>query len=811
MTVLILALLAQPADPLTAELERRGLTGLLEHQLRTRLAGDAPLEQRAAAALALAESVSERADAADDPEERERLWREAEEAAAPVLTAPPNFSPLMVPRYRYGGLLLRRARLLKELGELEGDGESLRQARRWADVAAERLHTLLEDVATVIGFRNRGEEPVGDDLTAEELTGLWQAVRFREGVSLLTVAEATEADRRAAALGKARPILERYVVAFATDRLTLEAHLAMAELERLAGNPDAARTLLRRVLDAAGVDEDFRRRATLTLAETELAAGNPAAAVALLDVPVGRRSKGAAWPLALMDALLRQSQTEGADRTALQRRALAVLDEVEERHGRYWAARGERLLARFVRPEMAGDDVQLLTRLGSVLRGEKKYAEALAAYRKAAAQAEREGDAGTAAKALYGAALMQYQTGDFAAGAAAMTDVADRFAGAEIASQARLAAAYAWSAAYDKDARPEYAASYRQALQRHLDDTPQSDPTHAQALWALAELDRREGRWQDALAGYRRVPPGAERFHEALAAVGSLTLEHADEHADEAGQPRRLLEAAVLTVAEGLRQGGDTDAVAAATARLALGELYLRPEIDQPQRAAELFEQVLATAGVDAKRRGRAAARLLAAAIAAGDAPQARSIVADRFEDTEALFAALAPLNPQDPLRSQEVRLAEDAAVGAAFRKLQPQLPQLSPTDRLNLQLLYAQATAHAGSHEQAQTMFRYLIKQFPQDRRLHVALAASLLADGKHDAALKAWAQLQRSSPRGTPEWLEASLGMLQALAGRGDVDEALSGHHRLRTLFPDLGTPALKRRFETFAADLNRRRNGG
>ncbi|MGL5096362.1 MAG: hypothetical protein ACRDD1_12280, partial [Planctomycetia bacterium] len=380
-------------------LRERQLVGLLERYCENLLAStDVDAELRGKAVLELAGSLSDRGARTADAAERAALFQRADQlvdGATTAVAARPGPSTLL--RYRWAGRLLERARLTGEIAKVAVDpGPFVDAARKAAKQAVALLDAVDRGVAKELSEREPNAKTNPDELTWDQLTQLSSAVEYRLGAAWLALGRVEKDDGartpRTDALRKARGVLERFAKEYSTLPVTLESHLSLAELLALVSEPKAAMELVER-LDRPETPPAFAARARRLKLRFLLDGNQVAAAVTLLEALAGDADPEAG--LLRFETMLRQaeglrpSDPRAAD--AVQEQALAVLDALEAANGKYWARRGERVLATAGSASGAaasGGSVGLLRRLANVQRSTKQYAAALRTFDRAIAAAE---------------------------------------------------------------------------------------------------------------------------------------------------------------------------------------------------------------------------------------------------------------------------------------------------------------------------------------------------------------------------------------------------------------------------------------
>ena len=802
----------EPVDPaikLLEALRARKLDRLLEtHAARLLRTPDLDSALAASLTLELTRILSRRGAESADDGKREALWNRADRLFADFSATNHDDGKIPLYRYRFAGQLLQRAQRMSDLAQLTPENPapktSSTQAARHAVKLLDQVNQTLE---RELDQRDRDGKANRNGLRADQLASLATATEFRLGAAWLAVARAeTDEALRDEAIHRSEQLLERYSGRFSNLPIVLESHLALAELYRIAEEPDEAIAVLRR-LENPETPPAVLRRSHLLLGSLLLDSGQVADALALLDVPREQRTPGAMWELRLFEALLRsaadrrEEEPDEADR--VQRRALTLLDSLERDYGSYWSRRGERTLLEYADLASLGADPSFTRRLANLFRGRKKYPQALESYDRVLRIALDRNDGALAAEMAYAGGAVAYEMGDFPQAAARLEKVAEQHPGDPLAPRAMLMAASALARQNAATGEEALLERYRRLLNEQLRRYGEDVATASEAHWMLAELADRTQDLDEATRHYRAVPASSPRYAASLQAVANiyhdrLVLGSENAEAARIEQAIEHLESA-LDAPSGPWSAVPVGARAIGLARFVLARLLMTTAIGRDDDAVALLrDHVVGDPALSAELRNRGWQTLLETHLRRGEVDPACAVVRAGFgDDARPLLAVLTALDPEDHALDETARALQVAVIQAACERLFPEAQTLSPADRTNLRLLQARAFSAADEHETAQRLLRQLRAEAPKDPRILMSLAANLRRQRKFRDSLRIWERLLKGLRRGSSAWLQAMANAIACHIDLGDRDAARKLLDATRTLYPRLDDPRLREKF--------------
>lgn len=803
-----------------AGLRERRLFGLAEDYCREQLQSpQLDAARRAQLTIELVRALAAKAIELP-PAKSASTWQQALEVVADFARQYPDNPRL--PLVELQGALVQLAR-----------GELLRDQLEFAAGGDERYRPALAElqgaIAKLAELRRRNELQLRDaplsskddqQLTAAELaaTGdhldrqLARAYRRQAGCFASGTPDAVDS------LNQAVELLRQLSQRETTDELRWECRLELAACWRQLGEPALAQQALDE-LDATQPPPQIALCSRAERVRLALAAGKPPAALELLTT--GRKIEGQVSPeldtaflevyLAVAADLLRQQRAAEAEQ--YQRRADAVLIEIERAHGPYWARRAELAASRGAQEAGPGAGVELLVHTAERLHAAGQADDSLTAYDRAAEQCRAAGDEQRAFELAFVAATIEHQRQNFAAARDRYRQAAQQFPAAPRAAEAHLLAAYdALEAA--KLIEPLDTADYRALLVEHLRLWP-SGELAGEARWRLARLETLDRHWQQALEAYRAIEPTDPRFVDSIRAAADVyTRWFAEQQA--AGDDPSQQAAAAAGEFEALARPARGDSLQQQEARRAAAWAATRLWIDSGRanfaRAEQLGRMVLSDPQATPHWRQQLLPLLVVALAGQGKTAEA-----------EQHLQEMANANPRDLLAVLEPLVATAAAGGAELaRELAPlelrtldllrgRAGELPADEKLRLRRLEARALAGAGQREQAQAAYDALLKSTPRDGALREEVAAFLSAadDGpSRVAALAAWRDLERQTKPGTPRWFRAKYEIALAHHQAGDDAQSAKIIALTRVLHPELGGPELRAKFTRLEQQLQRQR---
>lgn len=790
--------------------------------------------------------------------QREALLRQVPEIASQFTAAFPEHSLVFLVRTQEAIANATAGELARLEADASPDPEAARgAARKLSRAAATQLEQLDRQLSEYLPARfRRGTPP--DELSVEQLASLQHQIRLQAARAYrgLALAYDEASDDWLAALGRGLQLLDPSLRQLTPEMpLFAPATLEAATQLRLLGRVDAARGMLARLtsdtappkptltpallwavraeqLRAAVGQRRWREAATMAASQPAQPAADADAATADWDF-ARFESLIARWQAAATSPNAGPSQSEPprseprqgepprSEIDAIRQQAIALLEQIEAKHGPYWKHRGDLLLVR-IGAATGTRDADLLGRAADSLLTQDRVDEALRAYEQAASAAAAEQNGDAAFTWAYKAGLLQQRRERH-------EDAAERLRAAAIAHpqhpQAPLAhLAALWNlaqalrsatppnsppnpqppappppaptlphsprteppsaAAATTDTARVLAAAARSAGRygEWLEDHPQrwpDSPTSSDArVWLGAWLEAR-GAWRAASDAYRAVP---ESHTAAIAArrgwlrADLRRLDTAVEAAAPsagavpAGAPARLPESPAAVGAD----------IEAALMRPVPDSVASKLADEDRQRSAELlFRALWAQPGREAD-----AARALAAISppASGTTVETlrdRLVFAQRLRAATAdatRRAALAPLalSLVAAVPERDTRAPSPATPDAVARDSRDAMPPIAFELWAAVE---AAALEDSGQQPAAIALWRKIAAASPQSGAAQQAFAEALERGGRREdwqAALEQWRRVAAKSPPRSERWFRAKLGAVQQLVRLDQRPEA-------------------------------------
>ena len=811
-------------EPFLAGLRERFLFELAEHYCTRRLEdAKLPESQRAVLVVELSLTLADWA-ANSAPDRRDRLWQRAWEVTETFAREHPHCPLLPLVRFQGALSLLARGELSRQEAEvLAGNEELLAQARASLAAAIRALEQLSDDVSQELRDRNLPGRaaPARSDpepLPTYRLLALRDNLQYQlarayrnqgqchapdgpDWVDALTLAVQTLDP-----LARLEPI---HPVAWTSrvdeivcHRLLKDGATARQKLDALeAENPPPSIALrlraerLRLALAADRLDEAIER---LALGREIDGATSADLDYAMLETCL------AAWSAA--------SQSGDNDKADLWRDKTSEMVRLIGRvDGPYWTRRAQMLVSSAMGAlPGAGLSVQIQAAENAYHSGQ--YDEALAAYDRARELARQQGDAAQAFDLGFIAATIEHRRNRHEEAQRRYRALAQAAPERPRAAEAHLLAFY--HAGRSAAAQPEGALERYLALgEEHLRNWP-NGPTADEVRWCLGRTRQHRRDWRGAVEQYRDVSPQYAKFEQVVEAIDECYAKWIDAQRQQ-GQPTADIAEAAAAWFESLLLGargrlperwGPLErglALSAARFRIDLGGAGV-------DRAEEILSAALEAAG-DAPAEWRSAATILRICALAG---------LGRHDEAASLLDQTTAGSPGPLLQALGAlsRLAADHPARAELARLQlkavellgPRRDELDASAQRDLDRLTAAALADAGRLDESLEAYRWLAKTYPHDGDVQEAYAQLLMTRGDRpslEAALAKWREIDKKSRRGTDRWFRAKYSLTWLHCRLGDRQRAGEILRLLEVLYPELGGPAMKPRFEALLEELGLR----
>ena len=729
---------------------------------------------------------------------------------------------------------LSRAEWALAQTELRPEDRELRQQGRTAiDAALERLAPLEKSIGQqvrqsstdgVAGSRPTSKDSA-DKLSLYERRALWMQLRFRLGLARLTQARlATDNADRAAALVAADESLLPLATASNSDRLTGESQLVLAEVTRLRGDLDRAAKLLAAFEKSIAEDTslEMRERFVIERLRGMLAKRQVTeAATWLIEQrhtgvlksstanPIVMSPELAYWQIAVELSVWRATVERGDTKLTgeLWDRVSAEVARLEQNDPGYWAARAqldwqrERDVREYGR-ELASLVLQARSSFssGQTDVAIPRYDEALAAARK------RPPDAATSnllreLADTRGSLLFQAKRFDEAAAAFRELAEAPRH---ERSAATHLLWAFCLGKQFEKEPTDDRRALFLDTL-RQLRERYADQPESAEAAWLLGQMHERQQHFLEAIELFASIPATHARYDEAWAAIARsherqvawLRAENKPTADAESAATRQLLPAVELRISNLKSQISNPQA----ELLVRFARLLLERQPADYKSADQWLEAVLSQSK---DRDWLKAAEQLRVVSLAGQR---------RIDEAEKLIGAFEESGPDELLTLLDGLAAVAAHCDMGTQRLVAELQlrasqtlaespkKLTDAQRLRLWRARAEAFSATGQPTKAVAVYEQLVEKSPRDAKLlrtAAELCESLSSTTGDQHAKTYWRRLEGVLKAGSPEWLDARWHVIRNCQRLGDKSEADKLLKVTKLLYPELGSQAMRARFE-------------
>jgi hypothetical protein len=801
-----------------AGLRERGLLRLAESYCTTRLKEpDIAEAARADLVIELSRCLAEQAVNAA-PDARGPLWQRAMEVTEDFARQHAGSPRLPLVRFQAALGLLARGELARREAQLVVDGQRLLEdSRAQLRSAVRQLEELNDQVEREVRAQStRGPSPPARGepgrLSAQQLAALQKNVQRELARAYRNQAECYPADSpdRANALNQAVRLLQPLAAVDGADSLTWKSRIDLIVCYRLLADYQTAGRVIEAVLQQnpppATALSARAERLRLALAAKQLPE-----AVSLLAA--GREIDGTisadldyAWLETSLSAWRAASQAKNPDEAAQwQAKASQIVGLIERNHGPYWARQAQMLAASYVQAMPGSTDLALLVRAAENSFRSGQLDDAVAAYDRARASAEKQADGKQAFDLGYVAATIEHQRGRHEEALARYRQTALAGPDQPRAPEAHGLAIY-HAAQLAKDEKPATLDRYAALLEEHLQHWPQAAAAD-KARWKLGRLRQIQRDWAGAIAAYRTISPEDPQFTLAVDAVDQCVQSLVAERR-AAGEPTASIESAAAGWFESLVFGPQGKAPEkwsplARQAALAAARTWLNAAPPDYRRAAEILSAALAGAGDAPKQWSATAQTLLVFSLAGqGRRKEAAELLAQiSAGPIEPLLEMLDGLGRVAAGAPAEVKVELAELRLRAVELLRQRGSEVDRSARQGLARIHAQALADAGRTDEAAAAYRSLSEEYPRDGKIQEAYAQ--LLSTRQDtvslqAALAKWSEvIQKSEPAGD-RWFRAEYAVAELHYRLGNKQRAVQIIKRLQLLYPAMGGPEMKARFQ-------------
>jgi tetratricopeptide (TPR) repeat protein len=742
------------------------------------------------------------------PEERDDYWRRAWEVTDQFADSHPDHPRLLLVQAQGALAQVTRGELGRQEAEVLADGERRReQARDLLRDALRTLNELAEQVDDALRERSmpgRQQSETPGELTRYQLATLQKQIRYQTARALRNQALCYPDDSpdRANALTQAIDLLDGLAKLGPKEPLAWTSRVDEIVCLRLLKNYDgAARNL--EVAKTLEPNSEMSGRLAAEQIRLALASGDLGAAVREAN-----QIRGMSTPeldLARLEAALAAQQAADAGEQAdvaqqWQKAAMALRDQITQRHGPYWSRRAKSLLASAFKTATDTDSLEMSAE-NAYLSGQ--FDEALAIYDKAAAMARQQNDTTRAFHNAFLAATIQRERAKHAEALRRYRELATAHAANAKAAEAHQLAIQQ-AAEIARSGEPGTFDAYVDLLREHVQYWPKDASTDA-VRWQLARVYQSQARWADAIEVYQQITPDFDRFEQVIQAVRRCYQNRISEGRTKgeaiepiAMQAGRWFESLVLGPND---RPPERWSPVARQAVLAAAEFRLQDKT-QLDRAEALLKAAL-SGPTDAPDAWRSAAQSLLVCVLAGQERRMEAAaLLDQISDVskERLLAVLEGLARLSEGAEPKVRRELANLQLRTIELLDPPSNLLTADQLLTLNRLTARAQRDAGRTADALAAYEQLAQQYPNDGTIREELASMLMVANDRrsvERALTLWRTIEKRSPTATPRWFRAKYSIALLHYRLGNPQQARKMITLLQVLHPELGGPKLKADF--------------
>jgi len=714
------------------------------------------------------------------PDDRAPLWQRAVAVTEDFARKHPDSPQRLLVRLQAALGRLARGELAREEAQLVAQGEARReQARTSLDAAIRSLEQLGEEVEarSRAVSRSRRGPAVRDDgsrLTVDELASLADNVRYQLARAYRNRAQCYPADSAdwASSLTRAVDTLDPLARRDTSDPLAWKSRLDEIVCYRLLPDLATARRRLE-ALASAGPPPAVAVRARAERVRLALAADRLDEAVEMLAA--GRRIEGVGsgdLDFAFLETCLAawRAASESGDEgqtAAWQAKANEMLATIRREDGPYWTRRAQMLLAGYVQT-LPGGDLAMWVQAAENAYHSGQYDDALAAYDRARALAEQEGDRDRAFQLGYTAATIEHDRARHREATSRYHALSRAMPGHPKAPEASLLAIFHAG----QLARQDPSGSldrYASLAREHLATWP-NDSTADEARRCLGFAFEHQGEWQKAIEQYQAISPDHPKSGEVLAAAARAYEAWLEERRAR-GEPIEEIAAGAARWFESLLVGPEGRlperwSPVQREAAIQAARFRLNDTTQGPDRAERILTAALEETADSTPEWQSAARALLVFSLAAqGRADEATGLLGQIAGGSpRQLLKMLQGLARIGATSGPEAKAELAALELRVVERLRSQTETLDASDRRTVDAIAAQALADAGRTDAALDAFGRLAQAHPQDGEIQEGYARLLLTRqdaASREAALAQWRRVEKKSRPGSDRWFRAKLAV--------------------------------------------------
>lgn len=832
------------------QLRHRNLHSLATAEAISRLENPSiVLSEKSDLTIQLSKTMVEQArDLPDD--QRDEMWGRARSVVERLLEADPSNPRALMLRAQLASAWISEASWLRAERENHPfDEQILKRSLAATDQGLEMLRTIERTLADppVEPSVKKGEIAAP---TSHELRLLLHQIRweFAEAYRNLAEISPVETAERTNHAGNSEQYLKQ-LIDVADEPLQTRARILLATCSRLAGKPDRASEILSQIEkgNPLPTEELLAERARILLEQKR-----PTDAAQLLLKARGKRQRltGELWYLQTKALIALRSVTLDKQQEALSEelaeQIATVVQRCEEQVGGYWSRRCRELW----------DDSQTALKFGPELDALMQQARndftsgriegALDKYGKAELSAKTSGNTDLAMELGFTRASILLDQKEFAAAGAEFLRLSADYSQSQRAANAHLLGAYSLGRDYDSNRTQARRIAYASALDRHLENYS-NDASVNDARFMKAQLEEQRlqsssalplylqvesthSRATDAMAGaarcyetilrrlWEREIPASEIEHQAVKSLTeflqsdqSSSGEWTINHADIALRLVSILLMDPIDAIEGRAassKGAVLDAIAdePGTNRFQQARVWL-------DKVAEFTVRNASDTGLAegiATLRTRGTVLEIVVHSFHEDFAEAAALLDSLPTSSGPLLSVVSHLSSllrsstadkRQPIANLQVRAAEKLAV---FED------KLSVSEQELLQKSLVHSYLTTGQFDKAVGLATKLSeansKNLEKQRELARVLG-NASDSATQNLAQQCWRRVESLMKPGSPEWLLARYEVLMGYVRMKQNEEGRKLLHITRVLYPELGGPDLKPRFDALEKQLGSR----
>lgn len=798
-------------------LRQRRLDALLEGFCRRELAAAAQTTPSAELAIELSRLLAARAAETAEPGEREKGWRAADDVLVDAAAA--SDDPIVQAR-----LTLQRAAVaqaeadwLQQWDEMQGRFDDSPPAARRLRGAVEMLAQLQQSLEDAGARAGEGRTSVQRERAAE-LRRLAAACLARLGAAQTSYALAlppSDPKRRemfeaaVETLRRPPPIRDDPELAAAS---AIWLSRALRGLGRWREAWEALEPAERADPSPSTADRVFAERIEVLLGEDRLLD----ALELLHNARSDRPNPPPPWEYLYLKILLGQAKAMHPDADAvgkLQASALRQLRRLEAAGDPVWLRRGEVLLSRHARGLLLRDAAEY-RQAGEILARAGDFAKAADLYRRAAEEALGRNQESDAMTLLGESARSWERAASYASARDGYADLARRWPDRAAAAEALLRASVNARAAYVHDPTPENYAAVNRLVDEHAERYPEAESA-GEIRYLRGALRKAERKYEEAVREFTAVPADHRLRRAGLVAAARTYEAWKAPLADDAPPDATL--GRIVTFLESLllpAPGGSLPLAPAERAEIAvrLAKFLLDARIDRPADAETRLAAVLNDPHSPHEWRQQARRHLILALARQSKYAAAERLAREHSQSPPAELLASIELLQQHAEVAPEV---ERPYVGRLQSNLaspiEEVLESLPSKERLPFELALARIELNLAAPAdlvKAERRLAGLRAEHPRDPRILELLGESLARQRRFPAAIEIWRRLIAGLPAESPGWYRAKLQLIDNLRRSGRSAEARDVLDLLEAIYPELGGPRFRDRFQAQRDALASRR---